>query len=103
MPPGRGGHLTTELSAVESAGQPTPDVPILSLSAISGELDRLATPQQFEEAPGPALATPGQFPSPSFFIETPYNKCHHTKLEHYHLIRPTHQSVLWTVMGASAC
>ena len=34
MPPGRGGHLTTELSAVESAGQPTPDVPILSLSEI---------------------------------------------------------------------
>ena len=32
MPPGRGGHLTTQLSAVESAGQPTPDVPILSLS-----------------------------------------------------------------------
>ena len=36
MPPGRGGHLTTELSAAESAGQPTPDVPILSLSEVIG-------------------------------------------------------------------
>ena len=32
MPPGQGGHLTMELSTVESAGQPMPDVPILSLS-----------------------------------------------------------------------
>ena len=35
MPAGRGGHLPTELPAVESAGQLTPDVPILSLSEVS--------------------------------------------------------------------
>ena len=28
----RGGHLTMELFTIESAGQPMPDVPILSLS-----------------------------------------------------------------------
>jgi hypothetical protein len=39
MPPGRGGHLPTELPTVESAGQPTPDVPILSLSGGSSAID----------------------------------------------------------------